>query len=90
MNYKGRAGFYRQWEPCVATLLAILLQYDDNLLLYSTDDIMGYITCVPVRVPTIRSKDILHQAKGGSSWLSPVRSDGSLGGQVGGAGLVGP
>jgi hypothetical protein len=28
-------------------------------------------------VPTMRSRDILHQAKRESSWLSPLRSDGS-------------
>jgi hypothetical protein len=30
-----------------------------------------------LRVPTMRSKDILHQAKGESYWSSPLRSDGS-------------
>jgi hypothetical protein len=28
-------------------------------------------------VPTMRSRNILLQAKGGSSWSSPLRSDGS-------------
>ncbi len=31
-----------------------------------------------LRVPTMRLREILHQAKGGSSWLSPLRSHGSL------------
>ncbi len=35
-------------------------------------------------VPTMHSKDILHQAKGGSSWLSLLRSDGSRDDQAGG------
>ncbi len=30
-----------------------------------------------LRIPTMRSKYILFQAKGGSSRLSPLRSDGS-------------
>jgi hypothetical protein len=34
-------------------------------------------------VPTMRSRDILHQAKGGSSCRVPLRSDGSRDDQVG-------
>ncbi len=43
-----------------------------------------------LRVPTMRSRDIMHQAKGGSSWSSPLRSDGSRGDQAGEAGPVEP
>ncbi len=43
-----------------------------------------------LQVPTMRSRDILHQAKGGSSWLSPLRSDGSQDNQAGEAGPVEP
>ncbi len=39
-------------------------------------------------VPTMRSWDILLQAKGGSSWSSPLRSDGSQNDRVGEAGLA--
>jgi hypothetical protein len=35
-------------------------------------------------------KDILHQAKGGSSWSSPLRSDGFRDDQGGEAGPLGP
>jgi hypothetical protein len=43
-----------------------------------------------LQVPTMRSKDILLQAKGGSSWSSPLRSDGSRDDQAGEAGPVEP
>ncbi len=43
-----------------------------------------------LRVPSMHSRDILHQAKGGSTWLSPLRSDGSGDDQAGGAGPVEP
>jgi hypothetical protein len=43
-----------------------------------------------LRVPTIGSKDILLQAKGGSPWLSQLRSDGTRGDQAGEAGPVEP
>jgi hypothetical protein len=36
-----------------------------------------------LRVPTMRSKDILHQAKWGSSWSSPLRKNGSPDNQEG-------
>ncbi len=36
----------------------------------------------------MHSRDILHQAYGGSSWLSPLRSDGSQDDQAGEADLV--
>jgi hypothetical protein len=38
----------------------------------------------------MRSRDILHQAKGGSSGSSPLRLDGSQDDQEGEAGLVEP
>ncbi len=41
-------------------------------------------------VPTRNSRDILHQAKGGSSWLSPLKSDGFWDDQAGEAGLAEP
>jgi hypothetical protein len=41
-----------------------------------------------LQVPNMSSKDILFQAKGESSWSSPLRSDGSLDDQAGEAGLV--
>jgi hypothetical protein len=43
-----------------------------------------------IRVPTMSSKDILLQAKRGSSWLSPLRKDGSRVDQAGEAGPVEP
>jgi hypothetical protein len=43
-----------------------------------------------LRVLTMHSKDILLQAKGGSSWLSPLRSDDSRDDQAGEAGPVEP
>jgi hypothetical protein len=43
-----------------------------------------------LRVPTMSSKDILLQAKGGSSWLSQLRSDGTRDDQAGEAGPVEP
>ncbi len=43
-----------------------------------------------LRVPTLHSRDILLQAKGGSSWLSPLRSDGSRDDQAAEAGPVEP
>jgi hypothetical protein len=43
-----------------------------------------------LRVPTMRSRDILLQARGGSSWSSPLRSDGSRDDQAGEAGQVVP
>jgi hypothetical protein len=43
-----------------------------------------------LRVPTVHSRDILLQAKGGSSWLSPLRSVGSRDEQAGEAGLAEP
>ncbi len=36
-----------------------------------------------LRVPTMHSKDILHLAKGGSSWSSPLKLDGSRDDQSG-------
>ncbi len=41
-----------------------------------------------LRVPTICSRDILHQAIGGSSWQSPLRPNGSRDNQAGEAGTV--
>jgi hypothetical protein len=41
-----------------------------------------------LRVPTMGLRDILHQAKGGSFWLSPLRSDGSQDDWAGEAGPV--
>jgi hypothetical protein len=43
-----------------------------------------------LRVPTIGSKDILLQAKGGSSWLSQLRLDGTQDDQAEEAGPVEP
>jgi hypothetical protein len=40
------------------------------------------------RVPTMRSRDVLLQAQGGSSWLSPLSLDGSRDDKAGEAGPV--
>ncbi len=57
---------------------------------YGTDNCHDSVTRVAgkLQVPTMQSRDILHQAKGGSSWSSPLRSEGSQDDQAGEAGPV--
>ncbi len=59
---------------------------------YGTDNRDDSVTRLAGRicVPTMSSKDILLQAKGGSSWLSQLRTDDSRDDQAGEAGPVQP
>jgi hypothetical protein len=72
-------------QLCYFILIALVLYQSSSNYNNSDTRVAGRL-----RVPTVHSRDILLQAKGGSSWLSPLRSFGSRDEQAGEAGLVEP